>query len=265
MLGHRLTRSESSRNRSRSTFCNREHRIQNSLSCYQRHTCRESPVHRSRYTDRPVLCHRKFSFFSIEQFNRNQRLINRIFTIRNHRYNSPFYSRRNHAFVHDSPRLRHFRNDRSTLYHIAFSHCDMRLPEFLTVQCVHTDTTGDKCPALVSDPLQRSLNTVKDIIQDAGCQRNRHCRSRTFHKFSRMQSGSLLIHLYRRPVLIQGNDFANQLFFSHMDHFRHLKIRLPFQVNDRAVDAIYLFCLSATHPLHLPGTGISGIHSPVHL
>ena len=34
----------------------------------------------------------KFSFFSIEQFNRNQRLINCIFTIRNHRYNSPFYS-----------------------------------------------------------------------------------------------------------------------------------------------------------------------------
>ena len=83
--------------------------------------------------------------------------------------------------------------------------------------------------------------------------------------FSRMQSGSLLIHLYRRPVLIQGNNFANQLFLSHMDHFRHLKIRLPFQVNDRAVDAIYLFCLSATHPLHLPGTGISGIHFPVPL
>ena len=120
-------------------------------------------------------------------------------------------------------------------------------------------------PALVSNPLQRSLNTVKDIIQDTGCQRNRHCRSRTFHKFSRMQSGSLLIHLYRRPVLIQGNNFANQLFLSNMDHFRHLKIRLPFQVNDRAVDAIYLFCLSATHPLHLPGTGISGIHFPVPL
>ena len=140
----------------------------------------------------------------------------------------------------------------------------MCLPELLPVQCIHTDTTGDKCTPLVRNPLQRPLYTIENVIEDSRRQCHRYRCPGSFHKLSRTQSGSLLIHLYSRPVLIKGNDFANQLLLSHMDHLRHLKHRLPFQVDNRAIDAIYFFCPYVIHPSHLPGTGTSDIHSPVH-
>lgn len=128
--GHRLTRSESSRDRSRSTFCNREHRIQNSLSCYQmRHTCRNLRL--TGLGTRIGQC-------CVIESSRFSPLNSSIITVSSIVY-SPSGTTditvpptwRNYTFVHDSPRLRHFRNDRSTLYHIAFRHCDMRLPELL--------------------------------------------------------------------------------------------------------------------------------------
>ena len=172
MLCHGFTGSESPWDCCCSALCDWEHRIQNTLSSYQRYACRISLMHRSCYSDRPFLCHSQFLNIPIRTLDLYQHFINGVISIRNDIYYFCYFNlRRHHTFVYNCAGLRHFCNYRSAVYYITLFYRQMSLPFLFSIQGINRYTSGNKCTTLISDTFQRSLNSVKDIIQDTRCQR----------------------------------------------------------------------------------------------
>ena len=51
-------------------------------------------------------------------------------------------------------------------------------------------------------------------------------------------------HLHRGHIFFQGNNLADQTLLAGIDHFRHLKAGVAFQIDDGAVDPVDCRCLS---------------------
>ena len=126
----------------------------------------------------------------------------------------------------------------------------MGLPLFLCIQGIHADAPGDIFAGAGRNFIQRPLDTVKNIGQDARAQGYGDGRSRGLRQLSRLQSGGLLIHLHGGGVLVQADDFSHQALLAHIHHLMHLKTRISFYINYRAVDSVNDACL--THGMYLP-------------
>ena len=154
--------------------------------------------------------------------------------------------------------LRDLGDNVSAVEILSFGNRNMGIPFFLPVQRIHADTAGNKRSGRFRDPFQRTLDTVENIIQNAGgqCYRNRVAAGCDF--FSGTQSGCLLVYLNCGHILVEGDYFAYQFLLSDIDHFRHGKSGVPFQVNDGPVDSID--CRSLKQCRHLLKTKIYHIH-----
>ena len=139
---------------------------------------------------------------------------------------------------------------------IADGNGEVGRPPFDAVKGVHADTPRDKRAAGLGDALQGALDSVKNVVQDAGRERHGNGVAGRDDLFTRTQPGSFLINLYRRHVLVERDDLPDQFFLADVDHFGHLEARVPLQVNDGAVDAVNrtkLIHFIRQCP-HLPGT-----------
>ena len=132
---------------------------------------------------------------------------------------------------------------------LSFFHGDVGLPSLLPVQRIHTDTPGDKRPRAVCDPFQRTLDTIKNVVDDTRSQRHRYRAAAGHHFFSGAQARGLLIDLHCGQIFVKGNDLAHQMLTSYIDHFAHAKPGISFQINDGAVNPVNRSGL--THHRHL--------------
>ena len=74
--------------------------------------------------------------------------------------------------MYDRASLRYFCNDRSSVNCITDCNGDMSIPQSGAVQKIYVSATGDKRTAGICDPLQRSFNTVKNVVKNSGSQRD---------------------------------------------------------------------------------------------
>ena len=229
VLCHRLSGPESAGDGSSAALGDGEHSVNDTLSRDQGDRRRKTVVGRPGHADRPALCHGQLFFRTVRQFQRDQRFIDGVFPVGDNIDDRPFYIRRDHAFVHDGVGLRHFGDDIPAVEILAFLNCEMGLPFFLPVQGVHADAPCDKRAAGgFRDPLQGTLDAVEDIIEDARSEGDGNGISACHDFFPGAQAGRLLIHLDRGHILVQGDDLADQLLGSHIDHLGHAESGIAF-------------------------------------
>ena len=258
MLGHGFSGSESSRDSGSASLRDWKHSIDNTLACDQRHRRGKTVVYRSGYPDRPFLGHCKLFFCTVLELKRNQGFINGVASVRYGVNNSSLHIGRHHTFVDNSVCLRHLGNNISAVEILTFGNRNMGIPFFLSVQGIHADTAGNKCPGRVCDPFQRTFDTVENIIQNTGGQRYRNGAAAGCNFFSGTKPGCLLIHLNCGQIFVEGDYFAYQFLLPDIDHLRHGKSGVPFQVNDGPVNSVDCCCLKQCR--HLLKTKIYHIH-----
>ena len=143
VLGHGFSGTETTGNSGGAAFCDREHGIQDTLTCDQRPGCRETSFGRTGNTDRPFLAQGEFLCGSVGKFQCDDRIHDRVSTIRGCLDNSSLHIRRNHGSMKDTCGFLGFRDDGSSGYMIALGYGYMNIPFFGGIQRIDADTTGD--------------------------------------------------------------------------------------------------------------------------
>ena len=151
MLCHCLSGSETAGNGSRTSLCQREHGIQDTLSRNQRAGSRKTLGSGPWHTDGPLLGHGQLLLRTVHQLNFYKHIIDRIRSVWNHVNDIALHVRRNHDLVYDRSCLRHLCNDGSRHQPFALFHCNMCIPFFGSIQRVHTDAPADGVTAVLCD------------------------------------------------------------------------------------------------------------------
>ena len=143
VLGHGFSGTETTRDSGSTAFCDREHGIQDTLTGDQRFGCRETSFGRTGNTDRPFLAQGEFLCGSVGKFQCDDRIHDRVSTIRCCFDNGSLHIRRNHGSMKDTCGFLGFRDDGSSGYMIALGYGYMNIPFFGGIQRIDADTTGD--------------------------------------------------------------------------------------------------------------------------
>ena len=146
-----------------------------------------------------------------------------------------------------------FRYHGSAAYDVALPDLHGHIPQFIRVQRVDGDTPGYILAGCFRDRLQRPLNTVKNVIQNTGAQRDGHGIARAVDDLTGLYSAGLLVDLDGGNIICKRNHFADKTFRSDINHLRHLESDGILKVNDRPVDAVNhtcFFCHQSPPPTH---------------
>ena len=100
-------------------------------------------------------------------------------------------------------------------------------PLLLPAQGRDLDSAGDVGARLVHDLLQRTLDTVVDIFNEAGPQLHRQGGAGGNHLGARPQTGGLLVDLDGGGIPVHIQDLADQTLFAHADHVGHVGVFHP--------------------------------------
>jgi hypothetical protein len=73
----------------------------------------------------------------------------------------------------------------------------------------------------LSDVIQRTLNTIKDGVHDAGAELNRKSLSLAHDRVADGEPTGVLVHLNGGSVSLQTNDLAYQFMVTHTDQLKH--------------------------------------------
>ena len=123
----------------------------------------------------------------------------------------------------------HFRL-RDGTQHVAADHPVTHLgyggigPLLLTAQGRHLHAALEVGARHADDLLQRTLDTVVDILNDAGAQLHGQGRTGGLHLGPRAQAGGLLVDLDGSPVAGHVQDLTDQPLLAHADHVRHVGV-----------------------------------------
>ena len=142
--------------------------------------------------------------------------------------------------MYNSACLRYFGDNVASVEILPLFYGDMCLPLFLFIKKIYTDTAGDKCAGGLCDTFQRTLDAVKDIIEDARSESYRDSVAAGYNFLTWVKPRRLFVNLDRCQILIQCDDFAYELLFSHIDHFGHAETGISLQIDDGAVNAVDL-------------------------
>ena len=77
-----------------------------------------------------------------------------------------------------------FSNDGAAAYCVTGFYSDMDIPEFGSIQRIYADTTGDVFSGIFCNLRKRTLNTIKNIVQDARSKGNGNGISGSFYGFT---------------------------------------------------------------------------------
>ena len=243
MLCHSFSSTETARNRCCTTLCNWEKGIQDTLSGYKRHACRETLVGRSWHTDRPFLRKCDIALTAVRKTNRYNRVKDGICSVRNCLDNLSLSNCwRNHGFMKNGSCFLSLGNDSTCAYHISNFNSYMNIPFLSSIKGINTYTTGNIFSGGFCDLLQRTLDTVENVMNDSRSQKNGNSIACSHYCIAWLQSCCLLENLYGSHALFQTNDLTDQLLRSNINHLGNLKSRVAFQINNRTVNAVDNTC-----------------------
>ena len=157
--------------------------------------------------------------------------------------------RRNHGFVKDRSGFLCLGDNRTCTDDIAFFYSNVCFPFFLCVKRVNADTTGNIFSRGLGNLCQRSLDTIKNIVDDSRTKENGNGVSCSDNSFSGFQSRSFLKNLYGRHMFLETDNFSNQFFGAYIDHLGDLEAGVALEVDNRTVNTVDNTCF--THVLDL--------------
>ena len=108
------------------------------------------------------------------------------------------------------------------------------VPLLLPAQRGDLDTAGDIGARLLHDLLQRALDAVVNILDQAGAQLHRQGGAGGDHLGAGAQAGRLLIDLDGGGVPVHVQDLADQTLLAHADHVGHIRVLHPGGDDQRA-------------------------------
>lgn len=123
------------------------------------------------------------------------------------------------------------------------------LPQLVGVDGGHRHAPVDKIAGQLLDGLQGPLDTVEDVVENAGTQRGAQRAARGVHRFPDLQAGGVFIYLDGGRLGGDADDLAHQLFLAHQHHFHHGQAGIAQHCDDGAVDA--KDCIHTKSPLIL--------------
>ena len=126
------------------------------------------------------------------------------------------------------------------------------VPDALCIERLNVRAACDKGrAAALLDGLERTLDAVKDIVQQTGAECDRHTRSGGIHRVAGTQTCGLLIYLDGGLLVVHSDDLACEALSADVDHFHHCKTRVAENGNDRSVYAENYIIMAHSCPLSL--------------
>ena len=244
MLGHGLAGAETAGNRGGAAFCQGKQGVQNPLAGDQRHRGRVPFGHGPGNADGPLLGHSDLFFRPVGKLQRQKPLLYGIAAIGDHVQHVAFQVRRQHDLVDNGRRFRNLGDDSAGEKMVALFHGDVGVPALVHVQGVHVDAAADIKAGFSGDFAQGPFDAVKNVVEDAGGQRNGHRRTGSGHGFAGFHAGGFLVYLDDGVVGVEADDLPDQIFVSYIYHFVHFQSHVAFDVDDGTVDAVDFSCLS---------------------
>ena len=149
----------------------------------------------------------------------------------------PLHPGRDHDLVEDRGGLLHRADDVAPYYLGARLHHGLEIPLLLPVQGGHLHTSGEVISLhRLHDDLQRALDAVVDVLDQAGAQFHGQGGAGGDHLRPGTQAGGLLIDLDGGGVPIHGQHFSDQALLAHPDHVGHVGLLEPGGHHQRAGD-----------------------------
>ena len=109
-------------------------------------------------------------------------------------------------------------DDVAAHYMVAHMHLRFKLPFFLTVQLGDFDAAGNTVTRLVVQHVQRTLDAVKDTLDQTGGQLHGQRGTGRFHWLAGSQACRFFIYLNGGHVAPQFDYLANQMLLADTDH-----------------------------------------------
>ena len=94
-------------------------------------------------------------------------------------------------------------------------------PGLLHVESVGVDTTGDEEAHLLLKRLERALNTVVNLGEQAGSERHREGLLGVQHGLTGTDAGGVFVHLNDGLVAVDFDHFAHEAFLTDTHHVVH--------------------------------------------
>ena len=125
---------------------------------------------------------------------------------------------------------------------VTFLYGNVGFPFFFCVKRVNADTTGNIFSRGLGNLCQRSLDTIKNIVDDSRTKENGNSVSCSDNSFSGFQPCSFLKNLYGRHMFLKTDDFSNQFFGAYIDHLGDLEAGVALEVDNRTVNTVDNTC-----------------------
>ena len=119
----------------------------------------------------------------------------------------------------------------------------MCVPFLFCVKGIDADTSGNIFAGGFGNLFQRTLDTVKDVVDDSRSKKYGDGISGTCNDISWFQTCSFLENLYSGHAFFQADDLTYQMFRTDINHFGNFKSAVALQINDGAVDTVLNTCL----------------------
>ena len=141
--------------------------------------------------------------------------------------------------------------DHSACQHVSLFYFQGHVPFFFQIKRRYCRTSGNKRTAHFFDRLQRTFDSVKDIINNTGTQQHIHWRARAVNGIARFQTCCFLIDLNCGEPIVDPDDLTHKTGLSDIYHLHHREGTGAFNGNNRTVDAVnYVICCHciSSHP-----------------
>ena len=162
----------------------------------------------------------------------SQDVIDGVAAIFNSFDNGAIDADRNHGTVFNQTGFRAGRKDFAFFDLVAHLNLHGNIPFLVCIQRRNAAAFGNEGALFISDLLQRTLNTIIDIAQNA---RSQYCIQQiagTDNFLTWLQAGRGFIYLNHDSIIINTDDFTKQFLFTDIDHLTHGKCQRIADRND---------------------------------
>ena len=236
MLHHGLAGAEGTRHSGGAALGDGEHGVDDALAGLQGLHRREFLLIGPSHADRPLLHHGQLTALAVGQLHPGDGLGDGVLTGRGQPLHRALGALGHHDLMQNRFGLRHGAQDVAGDDAVAHGGGGGKVPQLFTVQRRHLDAAGDVAAHPADDLLQRTLDAVVDVLDQAGAQLHAQGRAGGDHIGAGAQAGGLLIHLYGGSVTGHIQDLPDQLLGAYAHHVRHVGVRHAVRHHQRAGD-----------------------------
>ena len=223
-------------------LCNREKRVDDSLSRDERSFRRKFFTVRSALSDGPLLKHGDVDV-ALFRFDDANCFVNGKVALLDF-LDDAFYAVRSHDFVQNKDVFLHDAEHAAALDAVAHGNFRLKSPLLFMVYCGKIHASFDTIARHFFEFCKRSLNTVVYALDKTGGKLDGKGRARRIYVFAGAESARFFINLYGRAVAAKFYNFTDEFLFAYVNHVVHFALGHALCNNQRSG---YLYDFSSFH------------------